>query len=309
MELFVPESFHFIGNPDRQCIMSRFGIEKNDIKSWRYEFQRFLGEDPDFLAEPEQARKMIWPYMFHRGSKFGLKEDVAFPEDCLEVRRTWHYKFEARACTKFLDRVILAGDAAYVFPPFGGQGITTGFLDVMGLSWRLEIALRPQNAFKDPTPLFDAWESERRTQIKKALNYTMAMDATFDESNPFKIFWRDWMLWIMQRLPGLKAKLHESMKAPPTYQYAEGMSSFPDLQGGISFAQVYLRNSDGTEKFSDDLIFGQGRQSLFQLVVLTDSLTEANEAAEQLKHVKTSSSKMIEEATYVVHGLCLQADR
>ena len=109
MELFVPEAFRFMCNPDRQCIMSHFGAKKHGVVQWRYEFRTYPGEDPDFLARPEQVQKMLQPYMVHQGSRYGLKEDVAFPQDCLEARRTWHYKFEARSCTRFhLGRVVVA---------------------------------------------------------------------------------------------------------------------------------------------------------------------------------------------------------
>ena len=298
MELFVPEAFHFMGNPDRQCVMSRFGNEQEPM-SWRFEFQTLPGEDPTLLEQPDQVRKMLWPYMIHKGSKYGLKQDVAFPDDCLEIRRTWHYKFEARSCTRFhLGRVILAGDAAHVFPPFGGQGITAGFLDVTGLAWRLAIAL--QNPSRDPTALLNAWEAERRTQIQQALGLTMKQGALFTETNPLKIFLRDWMFWISQRIPYLANAHREAMKAPPAYQYEEGMSFIPDMQGGVSMEQVYVRAADGEVRFSDDVVFGS-KSGHFQLVVLVDSMGEVAEAANLFK--ETSSNPIIEEATYIVHDL------
>jgi 2-polyprenyl-6-methoxyphenol hydroxylase-like FAD-dependent oxidoreductase len=140
-----------------------------------------------------------------------------------------------------------------VFPPFAGQGISAGFLDVMGLARCLVLAL--QNPSKDPTRMFDAWESERRTQIMQALKISMDRGSTFDEKNPLKVFCRDWTLWIMQCLPVLRTKLLESTKVTPVHQYAQGMSFLPELRGGVSFGQVYLRGADSAVHFLDDLIF------------------------------------------------------
>lgn len=306
LESFVPEAFRFMCNPDRQCIMSRFGARRDGIVQWRHEFRTYPGEDADLLSQPEQVRRLLSPYMVHRGSRYGLSEDVAFPQDCLDFRRTWKYKFEARSCTKFhLGRVIVAGDAAHVFPPFGGQGVTTGFLDIMGLSWRLATLLKSENAEKDPGPVFDAWEAERRSQIKQALDVTMERGELFDEANTLKILWRDWMLWILQRTPIVKDRMHESGKVIPRYDYAEGMAFFPNSQGGIMFSQVYLRTADDTLMFSDDMIFAHGKQSLFQLVLLNDSLEQVREAMGELRCVRVAK-QIIEEASYIVQDLGLQ---
>ena len=309
VESFVPEAFRFMCNPDRQCVLSRFGAPKDGILQWRYEFRTYAGEDPDFLSQPEQVRQLLLPYMVHRGSRYGLKEDVAFPQDCLDFRRTWKYKFEARICTKFhLGRVVVAGDAAHVFPPFAGQGVTTGFLDVMGVSWRLATLLKPENAAKDPQPMFDTWESERRTQIKQALDMTMDRGALFDVSNPLKVLGRDWMLWILQRTPIIKNLMHESGKVLPKYDYSEGMAFFPHSQGGMMFSQVYLRTAEDTLLFSDDMIFTLGKRSLFQLVVLASSSSEIQELAEELRRVRVAE-QMIEEASYIVQDLNVESTK
>ena len=103
--------------------------------------------------------------------------------------------------------MVRASDAAHVSPPVCGQSITTGFLEVIGFSWRLATALSAQNASKDPNPLFDAWELEGRSHIKQVLAITMAPGARFDKSDRLKILWRDRMLWIVQNVPGLNIKV------------------------------------------------------------------------------------------------------
>lgn len=55
-------------------------------------------------------------------------------------------------------RVFLAGDAAHIHPPTGGQGMNTGIQDVYNLAWKLALVLGGA-ASKE---LLDSYEAERR---------------------------------------------------------------------------------------------------------------------------------------------------
>ncbi|MFE9789177.1 FAD-dependent monooxygenase [Nocardia salmonicida] len=69
-----------------------------------------------------------------------------------------------RLAQRFRDgRVLLAGDAAHVHPPTGGQGLNTGVQDAYNLGWKLGAALGG-----DLAPL-DSYESERRTVAARIL--------------------------------------------------------------------------------------------------------------------------------------------
>ncbi|MEA1652571.1 FAD-dependent oxidoreductase [Nitrospirillum sp. BR 11164] len=54
-------------------------------------------------------------------------------------------------------RVFIAGDAAHVHPPTGGQGLNTSVQDAYNLGWKLAAALRGA-----PDGLLDTYEAERR---------------------------------------------------------------------------------------------------------------------------------------------------
>ncbi|MGI5526130.1 FAD-dependent monooxygenase [Streptomyces syringium] len=68
-------------------------------------------------------------------------------------------------------RVVLAGDAAHVHPPTGGQGLNTGIADAMSLGWRLA------SAAADPRHdgLLDAYAKERRQAAERVLRLTGAL--------------------------------------------------------------------------------------------------------------------------------------
>jgi 2-polyprenyl-6-methoxyphenol hydroxylase-like FAD-dependent oxidoreductase len=54
-------------------------------------------------------------------------------------------------------RVLLAGDAAHVHPPTGGQGLNTSLQDAYNLGWKLAAVLAGA-----PEPLIDTYEAERQ---------------------------------------------------------------------------------------------------------------------------------------------------
>ncbi len=55
-------------------------------------------------------------------------------------------------------RVFIAGDAAHIHPPTGGQGMNTGIQDAYNLAWKLARVVRRQA----PQRLLDSYEAERR---------------------------------------------------------------------------------------------------------------------------------------------------
>jgi 2-polyprenyl-6-methoxyphenol hydroxylase-like FAD-dependent oxidoreductase len=63
---------------------------------------------------------------------------------------------------------LLAGDAAHVHSPVGGQGMNAGVQDANDLAWRLAAALEGADADR----LFDAYEVERRTVVVGTVSRT-----------------------------------------------------------------------------------------------------------------------------------------
>jgi len=70
-------------------------------------------------------------------------------------------------------RVLLAGDAAHVHPPQGGQGLNIGVQDAVNLGWKLAQVVN--NA--SPESLLDTYHAERHPVGARVLRYTMAQVA------------------------------------------------------------------------------------------------------------------------------------
>jgi hypothetical protein len=84
------------------------------------------------------------------------------------------YTDRARQATTYRKgRVLLAGDAAHVHSPFGGQGMNTGFGDAMNLGWKLAATIKGWA----PKGLLDTYTSERHPIGEWVLNWTRAQVA------------------------------------------------------------------------------------------------------------------------------------
>ncbi|MYR43565.1 FAD-dependent oxidoreductase [Streptomyces sp. SID5910] len=80
-------------------------------------------------------------------------------EDVTEVRWASDFRPRAALADRFrAGRVLLAGDAAHVHSPAGGQGLNTSVQDAYNLGWKLGAVL----AGEAPDGLLDSYEEERR---------------------------------------------------------------------------------------------------------------------------------------------------
>jgi len=87
-------------------------------------------------------------------------------------------------------RVLLAGDAAHVHYPAGGQGLNTGVQDAVNLGWKLAQVVRGTS----PESLLDSYHAERHPVAARVLRNTMAQVAllrTDDRTNALRDFFAE----------------------------------------------------------------------------------------------------------------------
>jgi 2-polyprenyl-6-methoxyphenol hydroxylase-like FAD-dependent oxidoreductase len=101
---------------------------------------------------------------------------VAYGTDYGVHSPTWISRFTdmtRQAASYRQGRVLLAGDAAHVHPPQGGQGLNTGVQDAVNLGWKLAQVVNTTS----PELLLDTYHAERHPVGARALHNTMAQVA------------------------------------------------------------------------------------------------------------------------------------
>ncbi|WP_204079361.1 FAD-dependent monooxygenase [Mycobacterium riyadhense] len=99
-----------------------------------------------------------------RGTDYGLRS------------ATWISRFTdaTRQAATYRDRrVLLAGDAAHIHFPIGGQGLNTGIQDAVNLGWKLAQVVNGTSGAE----LLDTYHAERHPVAARVLHNTMAQTA------------------------------------------------------------------------------------------------------------------------------------
>ena len=117
-------------------------------------------EHPDEPSMQDLSEALVAVY----GTDFGLRS----------ARRLSRFTDMTRQAASYRSgRVLLAGDAAHVHPPHGGQGLNTGVQDAVNLGWKLAQVINRGS----PDSLLDTYHAERHPVAARVLHNTMAQVA------------------------------------------------------------------------------------------------------------------------------------
>ncbi|HEV7648485.1 MAG TPA: FAD-dependent monooxygenase [Actinophytocola sp.] len=153
------------------------------------------------------------------------------------------------------DRVLLAGDAAHIHSPAGGQGMNTGIQDAVNLAWKLALV---STGRADPA-LLDSYHAERHPVGAGVVKQTNLMTSVMTTSGPAAAL-RDMGLFVLGHVPALGHKLmtgfaetgiayrHSAIVHGDTGpgSHARPGDHAPDVPG--------LRTADGADVWLGDLL-------------------------------------------------------
>jgi 2-polyprenyl-6-methoxyphenol hydroxylase-like FAD-dependent oxidoreductase len=158
-------------------------------------------------------------------------------------------------------RIFLAGDAAHVHSPFGGQGMNTGLQDVWNLVWKLDLFLKGRGN----QALLDSYSSERLPVIKNVIETTDHLTKVMATPNKFAQTLRDAVIPMVSRL------------APFERAFVRRLSEL-----GVAYQGSPVIEGRGKRYFDDSLRGGRGIRSNFVLFLSREAEPSTREAAKQL---------------------------
>jgi 2-polyprenyl-6-methoxyphenol hydroxylase-like FAD-dependent oxidoreductase len=126
-----------------------------------------------------------------------IERRTPLPAQIREVRWLARFRIHARQVSRYrAGRVLLAGDAAHIHSPAGGQGMNLGLQDAHNLGWKLA---RVQEG--GPARLLDSYELERHPIAEQVLRATDAATRIGTLTNPVARRLRDSVASLLSRWP------------------------------------------------------------------------------------------------------------
>jgi 2-polyprenyl-6-methoxyphenol hydroxylase-like FAD-dependent oxidoreductase len=139
-----------------------------------------------------------------------------------EVVHSSRYRLSSRLADTFrAGRIFLAGDAAHVHSPAGGQGMNTGIQDAINLAWKLAACLDGAS-----DKLLDSYNAERRPNAAAVLAFTEQLTAIAELSEPDGMDLRDQMLRAVAGVTNLSPFLANKL-AELDVHYNHGQDRHP----------------------------------------------------------------------------------
>ena len=186
-------------------------------------------------------------------------------------------------------RVFLAGDAAHIHTPAGGQGMNVAMQDAFNLAWKLGLVLSGSS----PDWLLDTYEAERRPVADGVLNLTDGIVNMVRITSPVKRLLRDTIVPLASRLPVIQKRatrrtgqLHVAYRSSRLAIGASAGDRMPDVQvdGGRLYevlrsrkhVLVTPRSRVGLERHPEDIDVVSGKETV---LVRPDGYVAARGAA------------------------------
>lgn len=141
-------------NPLRPTTIVPAGV-KDGRYFRRWEFMRLPHETREDLEHEQVAWDLLAPWV--QRDQATIVRHKVYPFRSL-LENTWRK-----------GRMLIAGDAAHVMPPFMGQGMCAGLRDDWNLAWKLNLVLDG----KADDSLLDTYQLERRPHVSDVIDLSM----------------------------------------------------------------------------------------------------------------------------------------
>jgi hypothetical protein len=137
--------------------------------------------------------------------------------------------------------VFLAGDAAHIHSPAGGQGMNTGIQDAANLGWKLAYTLQGRG---HAATLLDSYEAERRPVARDVIGNATRLLHVGMAPHMLARLARDAAVCMLDHVPALQARLRTEMSETEIVYRAGPLVALGDASRGTARGYTGTRAPD-----------------------------------------------------------------
>jgi 3-(3-hydroxy-phenyl)propionate hydroxylase len=162
------------------------------------------------------------------------------------------YSHHVRMASEWkIGRVLLAGDAAHLMPPWAGQGMQSGMRDSVNLAWKLRAVL--QHEVSDS--ILDTYQPERQPHVAKVTQSSVNLGKLVESRAGFRRTVRNRALSVVSRTPVLMQKLGAKLRVGPEISGGFLSDRITEMSPiGKMFPQPFVRSPSGGRILLDDAL-------------------------------------------------------
>lgn len=137
-------------------------------------------------------------------------------------------------------RLLIAGDAAHLMPPFAGQGMCAGIRDAANLAWKLDLMLNDRSS----EALLDTYASERIPQVRAVINFSIELGKIICVADPAEAAARDLAMTAAAKQMGLTPPLPPPAIGPGLLLDGDALAGHLCLQSEVRCGNTIGRFDD-----------------------------------------------------------------
>ncbi|HEX7896106.1 MAG TPA: FAD-dependent monooxygenase [Terriglobales bacterium] len=211
--------------------------------------------------------------------------------EALSLRWSSYFRVHHRHVSRMnVGRIFIAGDAAHIHSPFGGQGMNTGLQDAWNLAWKLDLAVRGRGSQQ----LLDSYSAERYPVIKRVILTTHRLTRAMGTGSKLAQAVRDTVIPVISRTSVFRRR------------FVRNLSELD-----ISYAGSPIIRGSGNRFWHDSLRGGKGIRSRFLMLLGGNASADTKKAAGQfcesladlieLRYVRQAAMTLVRPDGYVAY--------